>query len=305
MPDVSVVMGVFNGGRRLAATLDSVLAQEGCDFEFIVVDDGSDDATPQVLQAYAARDARLRVITQANAGLTRALLRGCSEARGEFIARQDCGDRSLPGRLARQCGLLRNHADAVMVASGVRFLGPGDEPLFVTSRKANELQEGLAHLDVEHIQGPPHHGATMFRRAAYERAGGYRPAFVVAQDIDLWLRLAELGRCLGDPDIAYEATMEAGSISSRRRADQFRLATLAIACARRRRAGGSDADLLAAPAAPVARPRGNPRLERARFYYFVGACLQPSDPQAARRYFWKAFREHPLMLKGLVRSAFG
>lgn len=305
MPDVSVVMGVYNGAASLAATLDSVLAQEGCDFEFVVVDDGSTDATPAILRAYAARDRRLRVVTQPNTGLTRALVHGCAQAQGEFIARQDCGDRSLPGRLARQCAILRARADAVMVGSAVRFLGPGGEPLFVTARQADELHEGLSRLDVGQLKGPPHHGATMFRRAAYERAGGYRSAFVVAQDIDLWLRLAESGLCIGDPEPAYEAVMEAGSISSRRRADQFRLATLAIECAKRRRRGESDAALLGESRAAPARPRSNPRLERARFFYFIGACLKPSDPQTARHYFRRSFREHPLMLKGLLRSWFG
>lgn len=305
MVDVSVVMGVYNGGERLAATLDSVLSQEGCDFEFIVVDDGSTDSTPRVLQDRAALDGRLRVVTQANAGLTRALVAGCALARGRFIARQDCGDVSLSGRLSRQMALLDQAPDAVMIGSSVRFLGPEGERLFVSTREQDELQAGLAHLDVSRIQGPPHHGATLFRRDAYVRAGGYRPAFVVAQDIDLWLRLWELGVCVGDPEVVYEATMEAGSISSRRRSEQFRMAALAIECARARRSGLGDAALIESRPAVTAPAAANPRLERARFFYFVGACLRASDARAARRYFWKSFREHPLMLKGLARSVLG
>ncbi len=87
-PEVSVVMSVYNGAGSLPATLQSVLSQEGCHFEFIVVNDGSSDASGRILDEWSARDARLRVIHQANTGLTRALIRGCSEARGEFIARQ-------------------------------------------------------------------------------------------------------------------------------------------------------------------------------------------------------------------------
>lgn len=305
MPQVSVVMGVFNGGSELGPTLESILSQQGCDLEFIVVDDGSTDETPRILAACAADDPRLRVITQANTGLTRALARGCAEARGDFIARQDCGDRSLPGRLARQVALLQQRPDAVMVASGARFLGPAGEPLFVSTREAGELHQGLAKLDVDAIQGPPHHGATMFRRLAYERAGGYRAAFTVAQDIDLWLRLWEIGACMGDPEILYEATMQAGSISARRRSDQFRMCTLAIACANERRQGRSDADLLDTPPAAAARRPVGPRVERARFFYFVGACLRRSDPRGARAYFWRAFRENPLMVKALVRLITG
>jgi len=86
-------MSVYNGGTALAATLDSVLAQEGVAFEFIVVDDGSTDGSGALLDDHAQRDERLRVIHQDNRGLTRALIRGCAAARGPFIARQDAGDR--------------------------------------------------------------------------------------------------------------------------------------------------------------------------------------------------------------------
>jgi glycosyltransferase involved in cell wall biosynthesis len=305
-PGVSVVMCVFNGAQALAATLDSVLGQQNCDFEFIVVNDGSTDASASLLDQRAARDRRLRVIHQANTGLTRALIRGCEEARGDFIARQDCGDISLPGRLSRQHRYLHEHADAAMVACAVRFVGPADETLFVSTRVGRELDEGLARLNALHVKGPPHHGATMFRRSAYLRSGGYRSCFVVAQDLDLWLRLREFGACVGEAEIGYQARLEAGSISASRRADQLRLAALAVECARRRHEGLDERDLLASaattPGRPVAR---SARLERAKFFYFIGSCLRNTDPTAAKRYYWQAFREHPLLLKSLVRFALG
>ena len=105
-PLVSVVMSVFNGGDYLQTALESVLDQEGVDFEFVVVDDGSTDGSAAKLAEIARRDARVRVIRQENAGLTRALMRGCSEARGDFVARQDGDDLSCAGRLARQARVL-------------------------------------------------------------------------------------------------------------------------------------------------------------------------------------------------------
>ncbi len=306
MIEVSVVMSVFNGAASLAETLASILDQEGCTVEFIIVNDGSTDASGPMLDEYAARDSRLRVIHQANTGLTRALVRGCAEAQGDFIARQDCGDISLPGRLARQRDDLRQHSGVAMVACAARFTGPGHEPLFVTSRLGAELDEGLAILDVRRLIGPPHHGGTMFRRSAYLQAGGYRPAFVVAQDIDLWLRLREFGQCMGDAFIGYEARMEAGSISASRRTDQLAMATLAVECARLRSQGFDDSNLVEASAAePRAPVRRNDRLERARFFYFVASCLRQKDPRAARRYYLKAFRQHPLLAKSLVRYVMG
>lgn len=303
-------MSVYNGAQALPATLQGILAQQGCEFEFIVVNDGSTDATGRVLDEWAARDARLRVIHQANTGLTRALMRGCAEARGEFIARQDCGDVSLPGRLAAQATMLREAPDVVMVACGARFTGPRGENLYEVVRPGLTLQDGFAMLDVNRIKGPPHHGGTMFRRSAYVAAGGYRAPFVVAQDIDLWLRLVEQGRCLGQPEVAYLASMEAGSISSRRRAEQWRIATLAIDCALQRRAGQKDQALLDAAAMlpkPVAKKAsaGSLALEKARFFYFVGSCLRHTDRAAARNYFRCAAGESPLFLRAWVRIFFG
>ena len=82
-PAISVVMGVFNEAAVLAPTLDSILAQTERDFELIVVNDGSTDPrVGEILAEYARRDARLRVLTQANAGLTRALIAGCAAAQG-------------------------------------------------------------------------------------------------------------------------------------------------------------------------------------------------------------------------------
>ncbi len=305
-PVVSVVMGVYNGAEHLDQTLASVLSQDGCDLEFIVVDDGSTDETGRMLDEWAARDARLRVIHQQNAGLTRALIRGCAEARGEFIARQDAGDVSLPGRLAVQCDYLASHPDVAMVASGTRFVGPDGENLYEITRTGEALEQGLSNLDLEKIQGPPHHGGTMFRRQAYLAAGGYRPAFVVAQDIDLWLRVAEVGKLWGISEIHYQARLAANSISGRRRADQMRAGVLAIECTQLRRSGQSDQGRINDEPLPAKRAGGpSTRLEKSRFYYFIGACLSRRDPVSARRYFRRAVTEYPLSLKALARSILG
>jgi glycosyltransferase involved in cell wall biosynthesis len=305
-PQVSVVMGVYNGGAELQETLDSVLGQERCDLELIVVDDGSTDGTPDLLHGWAADHPRLRVIRSGNnEGLTQALARGCSAARGEFIARQDCGDVSLPGRLARQVGVLRAHPAAVMTACAVRTLGPEREVLFVTASEGARLHEGLDPGRGRQVIGPPHHGGTLFRRSAYEAAGGYRPFFAVAQDIDLWLRLREQGACLGDAAVGYEARLAPGSISASRRAEQLRYAAIAQQCARLRERGQGDHTLLQRPPLTPARGRApDARRARAGFLYFVGSCLASTDPDAARRYYRRALREDPLHLRSLARLFF-
>lgn len=305
-PEVSVVMGVYNGADHLEQTLQSILSQEGCDLEFIVVDDGSTDDTGRILDEWAMRDSRLRVIHQENTGLTRALIRGCAEARGGFIARQDAGDVSLPGRLAAQSAYLGSHPDTVLVACGAQFVGPGNEQLYEVVRIGDALGRGLSNLDVRTIKGPPHHGTAMFRREACLQAGGYREAFAVAQDIDLWLRLVEQGKSWGLAEVFYQARLAANSISGQRRNEQIQAGVMAIDCARLRRQGQSDGARMGEGGQSGIRTGGRTgRRERSRFYYFIGACLRKRDPKSAKRYFRMAVQEDPLFLRALARSILG
>jgi glycosyltransferase involved in cell wall biosynthesis len=295
-PDVSVVMAVYNGAKNLSQTLDSVLDQKDCAVEFIVIDDGSTDGSGAILDQYAARDSRLRVIHQENAGLTRSLIRGCAVARGEFIARQDADDISMPGRFKEQSDFLRAHPDAVLVASGVRFVAPGGEWMFDVAAPA----EVSIDLQQQRVELPPL-VATCFRRDAYVSVGGFRLEFAVAQDSDLWLRLLHAGACLGLARVHYQATMTLGGISSQRRNEQLRLAALAVECARLRQSGQDDAPLLASYVpGPRRKTIAGPR-EHAAFHYFIGSCLRGHDPAAAKRYFALALRDNPLHFKALLR----
>src|SRR5262249_42598650 len=152
------------------------------------------DATGQLLLGYAARDPRVIVLQQENRGLTAALVRGCAIAQGEFIARQDAGgDISLPRRFGHQLSFLRSRSNAVMTACGTLMLDPEGEPLYEIRQHGDELHRGLLATSLARLRGPSQHGAVMFRKSAYERAGGYRTAFGVAQDLDLWTRMVEIG----------------------------------------------------------------------------------------------------------------
>jgi len=196
----------------------------------------------------------------------------------------------------------------VMVACGAQFVGPDGELLHEVIREGDRLHEGLSALEVARIVGPPHHGGTMFRRDSHHEVGGYRHQFVVAQDIDLWLRLAERGKCVGQTIVYYRASIEAASISGRRRDEQFRLADLAIECAQSRRDGLDDQPLLDAFTArkqPRAPKGAASNAERARYYYYLGAMLRKKQPQVARRYFQRALREQPFHLKAFWRSVWG
>jgi len=301
-PLLSVVMGVYNGGAALAESVNSVLGQSDVDLELVVVDDGSTDGSASLLDTLAAQDARLRVIHQKNTGLTCALIRGCEEARGDFIARQDCGDQSLPGRFAAGIALLDSSATVVLTCCGARMLAPRGEHLFDVIRDGDELQRGLREVTAHTYRGPTHHGATMFRRDAYRRAGGYRSQWRVSQDVDLWLRLVEVGECVAYPMVGYEVRLDLHGISASRRAEQVRFSALAFSCAAARKAHGTDDQVLQSFEPDVLTAQVASRATReASELYFFGSCLRRSNPAAARFYLRQAVRRQPFSPKALWR----
>ncbi len=300
-PRVSVVMAVYNGGAHLAATLDSILGQTLTDFELVAVDDGSTDGTLPILATYARRDARIRIITQENRGLTRALIAGCAAAHAPLIARQDAGDLSHPHRLEKQARALE--AQSVIFASCyTEFVGPELEPLYV-ARGGAAASGPMAILDLEQQylvrDGPTCHPSVMFRRDAYERAGGYRAAFYYGQDWDLWYRLAALGTFVIVAEILYRTRVTPDSISGTARAAQQQFGVLSRAALRARLRGESEAPILARAAA--VRPGRSGRRSRARGLYFIGEALRRNGDPRAREYFRRAIGANPLLARAWVR----
>ena len=311
-PEVSVVMSVYNGASRLAATLDSILTQEGVALEFIVVNDGSTDTSEHILNDYASRDSRLRIIHQENTGLTRALIRGCDAARGEFIARQDVGDVSLPGRLKSQAAVVRDWEDCVFVSCWTNFVGPKGEFLY-TSKGTGLASSPVNILSPSTEWGvldcPTSHPSVMFRAKQYALCGGYRPEFYFGQDSDLWYRLASLGTfyTLQEPLCVCSITLS--SISSRK-LEQDSFAKLSRKAFLRRCAGLPDQPVLeeARQLASSVAKRPITRRDRAAANYFVAKCLLDNHNKAAFGYLLAAVKEYPLHFGGwvnLTRSLLG
>jgi glycosyltransferase involved in cell wall biosynthesis len=301
--DVSVVMGVYNGREEIAATLDSLFAQEGVTFEIVVVDDGSTDGTAELLDRIAAPDPRLRVLHQPNAGLTVALRLACSAAKGTYLARQDSGDLSDPKRFTLQKAALDASPDVVFVSCWTRYVAPAGEELRI-DRGAGFSDEPVALIDLSRewgvIGGPTHHGSVMMRRDAYEAAGGYRPEFYFGQDWDLWYRLAERGRFQLLASALYTARIAPTSISSRWRDLQKDLAQLSLA-ALRARANGDDEQPILDRARKI-RPDGRPSKDnRADGLYFIGEALRRRGNGAARTYLFQAIAARPWMLRAWIR----
>ena len=289
-PLISVVCAVYNGERYLRGSVESILSQEGADFEIVVMDDGSTDGSGEILDELAGADKRLRVVHQENSGLTRALVRGCELARGRYIARHDGDDLSLPGRLAAQARVLDDDTSIAFVSSWARVIGPNDEFLYEVTRE----QSRPARLAED--EGPCGHGTVMMRRDAYVRTGGYRPQFRYAQDWDLWWRMGEQGSLAVIPEFLYAYRVHLAGASAGHRGVQRRYGALAVRCARAR-AGGQPEDDLLAEAAGLSVAAESPRSTGAASDYFIGRALVRRRDPAAREYLWSALRQQPWRLR--------
>lgn len=304
-PLVSVVMSVHDDVARVERAVTGILQQSYRDLELIAIDDGSSDGSGALLDRLAAGDVRMRVVHQANAGLTRALIAGCRLARGRYIARQDSDDWSHPQRIADQVRLLDSDARIGFVSCATQYVGPRDEPLLVMRRPPDAV--AATHALRHERQGPPAHGSVMFRAALYREVGGYREAFHYSQDSDLWLRLAERSWIAYVAETRYVALREVASTSGARRPLQRRFGEIALRCARARAEGRSEAELLheaqrlsegLAPAGAAAEPRA-----AADAAYHLGAQLQGNRDRRAARYLWQAVRARPWHWKAWLRLA--
>jgi glycosyltransferase involved in cell wall biosynthesis len=198
-PSVSVVMSVHNGETYLRPAIESILQQTFSDFEFIIVDDGSTDSSAAILKEFSAVDVRIRLLARQNEGLTKALNHGLRQSRGEFIARFDADDISLPERFARQVDALCSDKSLVLLGSEVELISK--DGLRLGIRGHAQDHEEIRHRLLWGNGGALTHPAVMIRKSALETICGYDERFTVAQDLDLFLRLSEIGRVSNLPDV--------------------------------------------------------------------------------------------------------
>jgi glycosyltransferase involved in cell wall biosynthesis len=199
LPAVSVVMTVRNGETFLAEAIESILNQTFREFQFVIVDDGSIDRTPQILKNFEQKDRRIRVVSRESRGRTISLNEGISMSTGELVAIMDGDDIAAPERLRKQVDFLNENQNCVALGAEVmlvdaegRPLGRGNHPRgHAEIRRRLLLGEGAA------ISQP----VVMFRRRAFQEIRGYNERFEVAQDLDLFLRLSEVGLVENLPDI--------------------------------------------------------------------------------------------------------
>lgn len=236
-------MSVYNGAQYLEQAITSVLNQTFQAFEMLVVDDQSDDTTPDILNAFASADPRVKVLkAPIRQGLTLNLNLALKHAQGDYIARMDSDDISCPERFEKQADFLKAHPHISVVGSffdKIDALGqtistqdslPGDDQTIRQWLRSGE--------------NPLCHGAVLMRKSLLENLNGYREVFRTTQDFDLWLRIPEEVHMANLPWVLYQHRRHDQSVSRQKFLQQKQMKYLALKLYQERQQDSENRDSL-------------------------------------------------------------
>lgn len=196
-PVVSVVMSVYNAEKYLDAAIRSILEQTYNNFEFIIINDGSNDRSLEIIKKYKNEDDRIVLISRENRGLISSLNEGIVKARGEYIVRMDADDISLPFRIEKQLQVMEHEKDIVVCGSWINIFGENTNEK--VARYFEYDKQIKANLLVSCCFAHP---SVMIRKDAFTNNNIlYDERFKNAEDYYLWTQLAKVGKFYNIPEI--------------------------------------------------------------------------------------------------------
>jgi glycosyltransferase involved in cell wall biosynthesis len=275
MAAISAIMPVRDGERWLAPAIDSLLAQDFADFELLIVDDGSQDSTPETLARYAAQDRRIRLFRQPHLGLAAALNLALANATAPLVARLDADDVALPRRFAQQ----KKFLDA---APSFALVGSWAEKIDETGNRIGYIKPATEDGELKRAlrkDNPFIHSSVMFRTEIARNAGGYRAFFEAAEDYDLWLRISSIASVANIPEPLIRYRWHPENVTQRNRLRQAFSVRLAKRAAALRSIGKEPDDVNGAPPDWHAVGAANWYAEDVKLYQLL-AALDEIPPDA-------------------------
>ncbi len=194
MPRLSILLPFYQAETTLGAAVESVCAQTFCDFELLLLDDGSTDTSVAIARELERKDDRIRLLTLPHQGIAKTLQTGCREARSAYIGRMDADDLCLPNRFAAQVAHLDAHPETGVVSCRVRYGGQSDHQAGYAAyvEWTNGLLTAQDHTLNRFVESPVAHPSVVWRREVMDRGGGYG-AGSYPEDYELWLRWMQAG----------------------------------------------------------------------------------------------------------------
>jgi glycosyltransferase involved in cell wall biosynthesis len=217
-PELSVITAVYNGARFLPDAIDSVLAQTVSNFEFIIVDDGSTDETPDILERYRKQDSRIIILSQPNRGIPSSLNRAIAAARTDLLAHIDADDRALPFWLERQLQFLAQYPENSVVSS-YAYLINSEGARIGKSQNVIDVEQGLREMNPQLFLDIVH-STVLMRKSKLLEVGGYREGQTYLEDRDLWGRLITAGQSIRcNPELLVDYRVHSGSVTVKKRSE--------------------------------------------------------------------------------------
>ncbi len=229
MPQVAVLMTVYNGGEYLRSAVESILNQTFSEFEFIIVNDGSVDDSATYLDSI--NDARVKVIHQENKGTAAAANLGLSHIRAPFVARMDADDIALPKRLEKQLAFMRSHPNIGIVGAQIAHVGRNG----VGSSLNLPTQHAAIFKSMLNGQHGIAHSVIMIRTSILKSIGGYWQHRLI-DDWDMMLRMGEISQLANLDEVLLHYRVHGASLNGSSQLELHQNYAFAIHCAKRRQA---------------------------------------------------------------------
>ena len=208
---VSVILPVYNGSKTIKRSVESILTQTFGDFEFLIINDGSKDDTPEILDSFD--DNRIRILHQENRGLVFSLNRGIKNSQGKYIARMDADDIALPDRLQKQVDFMEKNPSVGILGTAVRVVyGDGTERIRRRPIDTASIKKNIVRIC------PFCHSSVMIRKEVFDTVGLYDSSKdgskqLLVEDYDLWVRILVAGYEMANlSDVLMTYYKEPGSI---------------------------------------------------------------------------------------------
>lgn len=222
-PKLSVIMSVYNGEDYLVESIESILNQTYRNFEFIIINDGSTDASETIISQFAKKDTRIVYIKQKNNGLAKSLNLGINKAKGYYIARQDADDVSFPSRFQKQLAFLDQNPKTVLCGTWFIELNENDG----SKKRKYPVSDIDLRRDIKYVNNFCH-PSVIFSKKAFQNAGKYDVTFSSSQDFELWIRLSEEGEIANVPEILVKKRIGFSTTISWQQRSQKRLMAVKV-----------------------------------------------------------------------------